>query len=763
MELKIAGIVILACIAFVNCQGPTKDRVCATLKNADDCAQLQRGNSEVSCIFVQDAIECAQRIRNGTAEFGILTAENAFHMATLRYDGLAVIKELRHRDKKLEPFDFQSVVVVRSNHYDGVKNLREMDYCHPGLHQRQRHERWTEAFLKHFERQVVPYDCSEGETPSEIEAAALVKYFKSACRPGAWSHIEEEDKKLKEKYPALCELCDNKETCSYTPTPATDHQKALECMLKTENGLAYVAQQEALDFFTAKVDLQNNFQYLCPNGSYEPIFNNSNPCPWLKQPWSLVVSNNENSLGIAQRLQRWTLFGTSSWEIALTSILTSSGSNILYPVQNIAFLVDYVNPIRPIPADIGMCTTTSRWCTHSYEEKDKCDVLRAVALSTGIKPIFECNEPRTDTVSCISDVSTGKADLLGIDSNFGYLARHVYNLSTILYEETEDSRYSSVVAVIKESDAERITSFEDFRDKRACFPEYGGIASIAFINIAKGRGIFKREECTFGPLLASYFSDSCIPGSRSVFHDPTNSNPDNLCTLCQTQLVQTTTQGIVALAGEMEYDDGTQTTDGIEGDEEFEEKIPHVPNRSINCAASISNRFYGTRGALTCLNEVGDVAILEHQNLAYHANALNLKPDNFRILCRNGSLASTTGFDVDPSCFMTTIVDGEIVVNRNNSRNMGILNALISLDLYLQSDPDFKMYNIFSGAKDLLFEDSALGLVAPDSESLSKSVENYIQLFADVENCNDTDSAQQATFNLLLSLSLILFTILIRN
>ena len=343
----------------------------------------------------------------------------------------------------------------------------------------------------------------------------------------------------------------------------------------------------------------------------------------------------------------------------------------------------------------------------------------------------------------------------------------VYNLSTILYEETEDNKYSSVVAVIKEADAERITSFESFRDKRACFPEFGGIASIAFINVAKGRGIFKREDCTFGPLLASYFNESCLPGSLSIFHDPTVSNPQNLCSLCQTQLLQTTTQAIKALAGEVEYDEyGNKmaTPDGIEGDEEFDENVPHIPNRSINCAASISNRFYGTRGALTCLNEVGEIAVLEHQNLADHARALNLNPENFRILCRNGSLASTTGFDVDPSCFLTTIVDGEIVVNRNSSRNMGILNALISLDLYLQSDPDFKMYNIFSGAKDLLFEDSALGLVAPDSEELSDSVKNYIQLFSDVENCiNDTDSAQQTTFNLLLSLSLILFTILIRN
>lgn len=35
----------------------------------------------------------------------------------------------------------------------------------------------------------------------------------------------------------------------------------------------------------------------------------------------------------------------------------------------------------------------------------------------------------------------------------------------------------------------------------------------------------------------------------------------------------------------------------------------------INCVAEPANRYYGTRGALRCLNEVGDVAILESQYL----------------------------------------------------------------------------------------------------------------------------------------------------
>jgi hypothetical protein len=268
-----------------------------------------------------------------------------------------------------------------------------------------------------------------------------------------------------------------------------------------------------------------------------------------------------------------------------------------------------------------------------------------------------------------------------------------------------------------------------------------------------------------------------LPGSRSIFHDPNTSNPENLCTLCQTQLhvTQSTTENIIPLAGalgdEEDYDGEPElktTPDGIEGSDDGD-TLAIVPNRAVNCAASVSNRFYGSRGALTCLNEVGDVAIMEHQRLAEHARALNLDPNSFRIICRNGSLAEYPGFEVDANCFLTTLVDGEIVMKKNNPKNLGTINALLSLDKYLQTDPDFKLYNVFSGEKDLLFEDSALGLVSPNNtDELSASVQNYIKLFQDVENCMSETGADgaaslQATFTLLLSFTLILFTMVIRN
>lgn len=187
------------------------------------------------------------------------------------------------------------------------------------------------------------------------------------------------------------------------------------------------------------------------------------------------------------------------------------------------------------------------------------------------------------------------------------------------------------------------------------------------------------------------------------------------------------------------------------------------PSFAIDCEAQSTNRFYGSRGALSCLSEVGDVAVIEHQRLHEHAKSLNLDPNDFRILCRNGSLAADTGFDVDAACFLTTIVDGEVVVRRNSGKSESIVNVLLSLDKYLQNDPDFKMYNIYANETNLLFEDSAIGLVSPKDPSLSEAVQNYIQLYDDVENCiSETDGAQTIAINLILTISFAIFTLLIK-
>lgn len=144
-----------------------------------------------------NSIECAQRIRNGTADMGIFSAESMLQLSTLAWGGITVVKELRHQERTRETVDYRSVVVVSARHQGGVDGLRDKKFCHPGLHYG-RQQRWSELFLKYFERLVVPANCADLNNAAEIETAALSNYFQSACRPGKWSNVPQEDAELSE-------------------------------------------------------------------------------------------------------------------------------------------------------------------------------------------------------------------------------------------------------------------------------------------------------------------------------------------------------------------------------------------------------------------------------------------------------------------------------------------------------------------------------------------------------------------------------------
>jgi hypothetical protein len=133
-------------------------------------------------------------------------------------------------------------------------------------------------------------------------------------------------------------------------------------------------------------------------------------------------------------------------------------------------------------------------------------------------------------------------------------------------------------------------------------------ASIAFINIGKNRGIFKKSECDYTQLLADFFGDSCAPGSRDQLHDPSGTTPQSLCNLCR--------EAIVPFAApihdeeeetDVQYDEATGDDDvGVDEDDKPAASVPNVQveiTRNVNCAANPTNQFYGTRGALSCLQQ----------------------------------------------------------------------------------------------------------------------------------------------------------------
>jgi hypothetical protein len=762
-------------VLFHSVNGQRGDRICATSRFDTECTQMQRGNSEVTCELVQGSIECAQKIRNGTADFGIFTAESSLQLASLGWSDLTVVKELRHMDRMGSAVDFETVVIVRSEHEGGIEGLRGYSFCHPGYHY-DRQQRWTERVLKHFERSVVTPDCGgNAKSPAEIETAALASFFKSACRPGSWSNNIREDSELKKKYPELCSLCnvDGGGNCSYG-TPGNNHQQALNC-LKNGGDVAYVSLEDAHNFFfTDNPDIASNYAFLCPNGTKQTIHDNARPCSWLSQPWKLIISSNAKALLLNHKINAWTRSSAIGiWETAVREIIQAD--SFFVNDATIQAPRDYFRPYRDVPVALSLCSTSAIWCTTSIEEKDKCEVIRAGGITTGVYPLIECKEPSSNVVSCLADISAGRADFAGIDSNFGFLARHTYNLTAAVFAETENSKYSSVVVVVKEgSTYER---FQNLKNSKACFAEFGGIALMAFINIGKSRAFFNKNECNYGRLLSNYFGSSCAPGATDYGHDPNSTNSESLCSLCRTMIsVPTITPPVITIAPpeitiappEMTIappgliprsEDGEIPPEDMEVQPVVEDETIDLTFRAaevqINCNADASNRFYGNRGALRCLHEEGDVAILELQYLRDHVAELGLNENAFRIICRNGSLADRAGFDVDEECALTTIIDNEIVVRPKSDKIPGIVNALASFDKYFAHNPDFKMYNVFNGFKHLLFKDSTLGLVSPDEEKLGKSVENYKNLFSNLETCIQGSSAT-ATLSISLIITMVI-------
>lgn len=76
-------------------------KICITSGFEQQCDQLNReSNKEVECIRVRDSVECANILRGETAGFGVFSAESMLLLATLEYDGLTVLKELRHKERQ---------------------------------------------------------------------------------------------------------------------------------------------------------------------------------------------------------------------------------------------------------------------------------------------------------------------------------------------------------------------------------------------------------------------------------------------------------------------------------------------------------------------------------------------------------------------------------------------------------------------------------------------------------------------------------------
>ncbi|XP_060809296.1 transferrin [Amyelois transitella] len=711
-------------------------RVCVPARDSVACQSVETGGSEVSCVPVETRLDCALKISRNEADFGAFSEEETLLLSQMQPLTHQVIATVRSTEKTAVPYAFESVAIVPNNHTGGLEGLRNGRYCHPGLDSTE--VRWSPRVLKALEVSAArtdrcPGSGTERKTAEELEVETLSGFFSEACRPGPWSYNSTVDADLKSRYPNLCSLCDNS-SCNggYSTSTAVNvagvsnnnrHIQALACLLG-RGTVAYVAWQHVQEFFTLRNPQNvNQFSALCPNGTTVPLSAEvvalpTSPCSVVRQPWKTVVASSNTATSLRNRLPTWWPNGADpgvGWTSTLYQTLVG-GSGFRVIQEEITTVSNYTNNVRPIEnlSTSSSCLAAVRWCTVSVAEMAKCEWLAASAYTLGIQPAISC-ERRADTFACLTDIRDRRSDLFSVDSHYGYIARKNYRLSAVKLVQNTRANASRIAAFVKEASAQsNVTRFENLRDKVACFPEYGGLAYVAFVRTAHERQIISSAECDYARAVGEYFSGACAPGANSDTHaltEESNFNSTVLCTACKPT-------------------------------------VSVIANNQFTCAWDYTNYYFGNNGSLACLADPAtDVAFLETQYLAAQMAALNLNPANYRALCRNNTLANSTGVNIDDGCLMAHVVDAEVLARRDDPANNALNTLFDSLDRFFgynvaasQQLINLHMYSPFDGSSDLLFKDTTIGLEEYSSEARNEQARNYVELFRHLEACTGAAS-----------------------
>lgn len=326
----------------------------------------------------------------------------------------------------------------------------------------------------------------------------------------------------------------------------------------------------------------------------------------------------------------------------------------------------------------------ARLCIVSEKELEKCNKMRTAFRAQMLKPELTC-VPAHDTIECMENIRSGLADLTMLDAGDVYRAGLVYNLMPILSEKynLNDSSYY-VVAIARQSDKE--TDLLYLRGKRSCHTGFGEasgwIIPVSFL-LANSR-MRPYGPCQSGKAASSYFEKSCVPGALSKRFSASNWDFGNLCDLC------------------------------------------HGQSYSF-CARDPSEPFYGTTGALRCLVEGdGQIAFTRHMAILENAGknpsfwSRNVIPEDFELLCRDGSRAKHNQY---ASCNLGRVAADAMVTHANRPKED--VEAYINLFLLAQQfygskyseDFTLKMFVSEAGYPDLIFSDSSSQLVpVPENE-----------------------------------------------
>lgn len=138
----------------------------------------------------------------------------------------------------------------------------------------------------------------------------------------------------------------------------------------------------------------------------------------------LYIYSREIAIDLSTSLATW-LAGTyaDDWTVALNSILRQGESQAIPLAENLS-IAGYISKGREV--DLPNAQTCKhnpiRWCTINDLETHKCNWIARATKALGIEPSITCKQSAS-TFQCFRDIANNIADVITIDSNYGYLAR----------------------------------------------------------------------------------------------------------------------------------------------------------------------------------------------------------------------------------------------------------------------------------------------------------------------------------------------------
>jgi len=244
------------------------------------------------------------------------------------------------------------------------------------------------------------------------------------------------------------------------------------------------------------------------------------------------------------------------------------------------------------------------------------------------------------------------------------------------------------VAITRQSD--KNTDLLYLKGKKSCHSGFGLAAGwVIPLSFLLSNARMRPYGCDSVRAASEFFQKSCIPGSlsREFYSYDSTWDYGNLCDLC------------------------------------------HGASYRF-CSRDSSEPFFGDTGALRCLVEGGgEIAFAKHTTILENTGgrnqdwwARNVIPDDFELLCRDGTRAPYNDFK---RCHLGRVATNAIVTNKYNDNYQK--ESFINLFIYAQQfygskfseDFTFKMFVSQTGPtqsqtdyKDLIFQDSTVQLKA---------------------------------------------------